>query len=58
MTETQIENIKALCKGNPVTKIEQLLRFYRDSDVEDMAKALGCPSDRTSVAKAIASEET
>ena len=54
MTATQIENVKALCAGNSVLKIEQLLRFYRQSDIEDLAEAIGCPADITSVANALA----
>lgn len=54
MTATQIENVKALCAGNSVLKIQQLLNFYRQADIEDLAKALGCPADIISVANALA----
>ena len=55
MTATQIENVKALCAGNPVWKVKKLLFYYPQSDINDMAEHLGCPADEISVANALAS---
>ena len=50
MEPEQIEKVHTLCKGCDVSKILLWLRYYKDSEIEDMANYFGCPNDRQSVA--------
>ena len=50
MTTEQIQNSIALCKNQPVSQVLKLFNYWRQEDVEDMAKYFGCDANETAVA--------
>lgn len=49
MTEQQIKNVIDLCKGQPLSKVDQLGRIYRQYQIDAMAKYFNCHNDWTTV---------
>ncbi len=55
MTEQQAKNIVALCKGEPLGKVMQLLNLYPSNVIRDLASYLNCLPTKIDVAAKLTS---
>lgn len=55
MTEQQAKNIMALCNGEPLGKVMQLLNMYPQSVIKELASYLNCLPTKIDVAAKLTS---